>query len=94
MHIRLLLTFALASLLLSFPAFSRIPRFLPLIQRDVRSALPQAVDALEKKGVWLVNTDLLEIEERTQGICFRWEHRYTSYAGTADPEIIVTCGTP
>lgn len=91
MHVRLLLAFALASLFLSTPSISRIPRFLPLLQRDVRNALPQTVDALQKKGLWLVNTDLLSIEQRELGICFRWAHRYTSGSGTKKPKTIITC---
>ena len=92
MHARLLLGFAIASILLSVPSFERIPRFLPLLRSEVRAALPEAIHALEARGVWLVNIDLIRIDERVQGTCFRWAHRYTSGRGTDPLEIITTCG--
>ena len=92
MRNRLLLfcLFAL-SLLLSTPSLVRLPRFLPFIHADARRAAVVAIEDLRRQGFWLVNVDLVGIARKTGGVCFLWEERYTSRAGTAPPKLSGTC---
>lgn len=90
-HNRLFLSLLVLALLLSIPSIVRIPRVLPLLRSNVRAAAPEALEELRSKGLWLVNTDLINVEWRDHAICFLWEHRYTSREGKDPAEILPTC---
>ena len=90
MRIRLLLSLFALSIILSTPSLVRIPRVLPFLDADVRSAAPKALEELRSQGLWLVNVDILGVEKTNKQICFLWEHRYTSREKSA-PEILTTC---
>ena len=87
----ILLSLLILSLVLSTPSLMRIPRMLPFLHADVREAAPKALDMLRSEGLWLVNIDLRKIERTAEGICFEWEHHYTSRETKGNPEILSTC---
>ena len=91
MNYRLLLSLLSLTLALSMPSLMRLPRIIPFLQPEVRAAAPRMLDELRSQGLWLVNTDLMEIENTADGLCFTWEYRYHGHGGIKDPRIITTC---
>ena len=87
-----LLAFLIAfSLLLSTPSLLRIPRMLPFFDAEVRAAAPMMLSRLRERGLWLVDTDLKEVIKDAEGICFLWDHRYTTRERSFAPEVLTTC---
>lgn len=79
------------SIVMSLPSIVRIPRMLPFLDPAVRAEVPGMLDQLRAEGLWLVNTDLVGIQGKERGICFIWDHRYTSRRGRWPPAPIFTC---
>ncbi len=90
-HLRLLLSLSALTIALSLSSLLRIPRILPFIDPAVRAAAPTALNELRVRGLWLVNIDLLSIEQSDEKLCFTFTHRYRGAAGSKLPEIITTC---
>ena len=88
---RLSALLVILSLLLSIPSLTRIPRMLPVVGSNVRAAAPKALEELRSQGLWLVNTDLMNVKSGRGKICFNWEHRYRSKNIVDDPEHLSTC---
>jgi len=92
MHSRTAVLLCIAlTVLLSLPLIKQLPLTRELMESDVRSRAPQAVESLQRRGVWVVNVELQDIEVREDDVCFHWEERYRSRTEIADPKPITTC---
>lgn len=90
-NLRLLGVLLLLSLLLSTPSIVLIPRYIPFLNAEVRSAAPLALEELRKDGLWLINVEMQSVVRKEEGICFTWEHRYRARGRIEEPEILTTC---
>ena len=90
-NLQLLLSLFCISFLLSIPSLVLIPRYLPFLDVEVRNAAPKALEELQRDGLWLINTEMQNVERREGSICFTWKHQYRKRGGFADPETLTTC---
>ena len=88
---RLLLSLAALTIVISMPSLLRIPRVLPFLRTEVRAAAPAVLQELRSQGLWLVNADLLGIEESNGILCFTFEYQYRGGGTSSAPRIITPC---
>lgn len=88
---RTVLLCALLTTLLCVPLLPSLPLSAHFLSPRVREAAPDALAQLRTQGMWLVNVQLKDIDERPDQVCFRWEYLYRSRTTTLPPEQITTC---
>ena len=90
-HRTVLLCIGILTLLLCTPSLLHIPRVVPFLDPEIRSAAPRALDALWQSGIWIYNTELLGAHKEEDNICFSWHHEYRARNYHLQPEILTTC---
>jgi hypothetical protein len=83
--------FLCTSLLISITSIAGIPRLVPFADSKIRSGIFDSMNKLRSDGLWLINTDIKNVEIKESETCFTWEHRYRSREHIFPKELITTC---
>ena len=87
----MILLCAVVTILLCIPLARDLPLSTAFLDPNVRAKAPQAVESLRRRGLWLVNTRLTDIERNDESVCFHWEERYRSRTQWGEAKPITTC---